>query len=1099
VLPCAEKGFTLLEVILALVLTAILAAIAGAGVVSGFNLFAAARDNTHITQKANLALNRLTRELREITDVIDAHTDPLYLIYERIEEGARVRNAIAFAGGTIKFFSDLDDSIVAMEETYITDNGDILIDNVAGGSVNYFDGTNAWQTAPSLGPIRRLSAIQFQFTMTRDTMGGRNTTFANTVHLRNNNNYGGATPPLTPPTQDSYPCFIATSGAAQPAHLRRLLFLLSILSLFLVRRPRRQPFGTGSKYSLPVNSKGAALIAVIVVLVVFSALAVIMLPMITTSQYTQLGQDAASKAYYLAESGYRYAASEYLKAGSDSAKNAALESLHGQTFTLNGTAGSFQLDVYPYFGYVESDPGGSSTLTISVPGGLPADLDATAFSGGGRLQIGQAIFSYSSASVSSPPDISFTMTATMPSVPVNTDVYFMGRTKADAQAVTLNGTDTIEMAANSTNTFPLLNGEVVINDKVYAYKENIRDTDPAQLVGVTDPEDPTAPVLNLASNTDVILSKFVDLQSTGSVGGGSLEGERLLTYHVPLPTSKYSQHRLEFHDTFEDLSHWTNIWGNQAVAEIDNDNTMAITGVTTNILGFPRISLAALDLTDTDIDLEWIHQRADYFLSYDAQVKIGFEDTPTPDWGFTPTGSHIPTYFAAGISFRLDNADASHNAYGLSLLRGNYNAPAPYDNLPNELLDTSFNDKLVMLLWQQTDNGASLTWLAYKEIGDVEIFIEDVESDTSDWMIDTPWTTSSDQPHGGASSWHFARDGVTAEASLKSPEITACDYDYLWLSYYSRHVKAAGDTLTVEFRSHDGSVWGSWSEIDRIEDLDSGGAWDLRHEIGVSVTPGAPVQFRFRYNTDTGDTASYAGWFIDDIRVGGDWPVQEATLALRIQEAPSLRFSGGGTYEIQRGDQIYQSAASAIVDADPILTSGSFSNGDAAGHLLLKDLSGSFNLDETFFVIGRGQVGVVKEMRNRDNFIRAYYGSPDGCGMPNTDDLDNERHANPRDSAELHWPSTDGEVYTADDDYFTLIQWDSDKIHAGVTSFARLTATQLRSNESVLLTPEGPLGETRPELGLHALGKGALNTYFDDFGLTVTFQGPEDITSPIQE
>jgi hypothetical protein len=601
----------------------------------------------------------------------------------------------------------------------------------------------------------------------------------------------------------------------------------------------------------------------------------------------------------------------------------------------------------------------------------------------------------------------------------------------------------------------------------------------------------------------VILSKFVDLQSTGSVGGGSIEGERLLTYHVPLPTSKFAQHRLEFRETFDDLSHWTNIWGNQDVADIGGDNAMAISGYNSTI-SLPRISLAALDWRTTEINLRWIHQHADYFLSYDAQVKIGFKDrdlpsTPTPYGDFTPEDSDIPTFFAAGISFRLDendDPDTKFNAYGLSLMRGNVNEPSPHDNLPNELFDASFNNKLVILLWQQADEGNGRTWLAYEPIGDVEMFSEDVEleSSTNDWTVASPWSISSDQPHDGAISWHFDRDGVTDEATLESPDIAACDYDYLWLSYYSRYAKAEGDILTVEY-SYDGSVW---TEVERIDDEDPDSVTDWeRREIGISVTPGAHVQIRFRYNTDTGDTASYAGWFIDDIRVGGDWPVQEATLALRIQEAPSIEFSGGGPHEIKVGDQIYQDTASATVDASPILTNNDWSNQNAAGHLVLKNLSGEFDTGD-FFVVGVGRVGTFAGSRERDNFIRAYYGSPKGCGTSNTDDRDYERHANPRDPEELHWPPADGEDYTADDDYFTLIQWDSDKINS-VSTFERLTATQLRSNEPALITSTEPLSQTRPELGLHALGKGAENIYFDDFGLTVTYQSIEDITSPIQE
>jgi prepilin-type N-terminal cleavage/methylation domain-containing protein len=1113
VIPHSERGFTLLELILALVLTGLLVAMVGSGVVSGFNLFAVARDNTHITQKANLALTRLTRELREITDVVAVNTTIPYLIYQQ----ADTTSAIALDGSTIKLFSDV--AVSTMDSAYIATNGDILIDGITAFDLTYFsnhssanDTTNTWQTSPTFDPIRELSAIQFQLTMGRDTLGGRTSSFGNTVHLRNNNNYGGLVPTVTPPsppTRNSYPCFIKTAGAAKMGGQWWPIMATAFGLLSLFRLPWRQIQRCCaficSQRSMMSDARGAALIAAVVVLVVFSALAIIMLPMITTSQYTQLGQDTTAKTYFLAESGYRYAASQYLNAGSDTAKNIALENLHGQNFSLAGNAGSFQLDVYPYYGYVESDPAGSSTLRVKMPGGLSTDLVDTGLTGSGRLQIGRTAFSYTAADTSSPPVVSFTMSATMPTIPVNTNVYFLARS-AGGQTVTQGGT--ITMTSGSTRAFPLRNAEVVIHENVYAYRQNDRTGN--QLIGISDPEDPNMAAWILPANTDVILSRFVELQSTGSHGSGALASQRLLTYQVPLPNSEYSRQRQEFHDRFDDLSHWANIWGGQAVAEIGGDNAMEITG-TADVGVFPRISLTALDWTTTELDLELIHQRADYFLSYDAQVKIGFRGSPTPEGGFTPVGSNIPTYFAAGLSFRLDAAAAAHNAYGLSLMRGDNTAPFPYDNLPNQILDTSFNDKLVILLWQLTNSGSSVTWLAYKEIDDLTQFEEDVESGFNGWTADGLWDISPNRSTSGTNSWYYGQDATTNydtgainAGSLVSPEIDLdiCDYSRLMLKFWSWHQTQptnpdSYDLKTVGIRTRlTGGAWSEWVEIDRLSGASSG--WVERQ---VDLTPyfGESVQLRFHFDTVSALDNAYEGWYLDDIRITGDWPVQEATLALRVQEAPSLRFTNGGTYAIQMGDQIYQSTASAIVDAVPVLTSGNWGAGTAAGHLILKNLSGSFNLSQRFSVIGQGEVGTAQEVRARDNFIRAYYGSPDGCGTPNTDPFDNERSANPRDPTELNWPPAEGDPYTAADDAFTLIQWDTDKIHSAVSSFSRLTATQLRSNESVLLTPNGPLGQTRPELGLHAMGKGAENTYFDDFGLTVTFDGPVDVTAPIQE
>lgn len=1103
--PHSEEGFTLLEVILALVLTGLLAAMAGTGVVSGFNVFMAARDNVHITQKANLALTRITRELHEITDVVDVDADVPYIIYDT----ADVRNAIALVANSVKLFSDIG-ATGHMDAGYLTANGDVLIDGVASFSLNYFNGSNAWQTSPALAPIRQLSAISFQFAIKRNSLGGRTSTFGNTAHLRNNNNYGGAvlvvTPP-TPPTENLY-CFINTARSGFMSHLW-ILFPLLLVSIALASL--RQGFKGTPRLRLrrDLDNKGVALLAIIVVLVVFSALAIVMVPMITTSQYTQLGQDTASKTYYLAESGYRYAASQYLNAPSETAKNSALENLHNQSFALAGGVGSFQLEVFPYYGYVLVDPSGTSTLTVRVPGGLTADLDASAFSTPGRVQIGTTVFSYSNASVS-PPDISFNMAAAMPSIPASTDVFQVARTSGSAQ--TVNQDESITMAAGSTRTFPLQNAEVIINDNVYAYRTNDRTSN--LLVGISDPEVANMTTLDIPAGTDVVLSKFVNLQSTGSYGSGTLVRQRLLTYHVPLPNTAYSRRRIEFHDTFDDPDHWNTIWGGQSVLAIGGNNALVLDNPQ-YVMNLPRVSLTALDWTTTEIDLEEIHQKAGYYLSYDAQVKIGFQGPPPipaepSAKPFTPAGSSIPTFFAGGLNFRLDSTAESHNTYGLSFLRGLNDAP--YDRLDDDIV--AAEEVPIIVLWQQT-GGSNRTWLAWEQIGDLELEGDDAEGGGVGWTSSGLWHITTFRHANGSSSWYYGQEsvydydtGASNSGELISPEIDLdiCDYDYIFLSFWSRHATEATtapdefDLKSIDVQTYESGSWSGWSELDRIEGAYS--EWTL-HEIDLSAYIGKRIQLRFYFNTNgtlnNGPRSSgYEGWYLDDIRIAGYWPLQEATLALRLQEAPSLRFTNGGTYVVKPGDAVYQATASAIVDANPVITGGSWAGGNAAGHLVLRDVSGTFALDQPFSVIGGGQVGIAREVRTRDNFIRAYYGSAAGCGTSNTNPLDNEKLANPRNPTELAWPPVDGDPYTAEDDSFTLIQWDLDKINSSVSSFSRLTATQLRSNE--LVTPSSLLGRTRPEIGLHAMGRGSENIYFDDFGLSVVSNdNPADVTAPIQE
>ena len=86
--------------------------------------------------------------------------------------------------------------------------------------------------------------------------------------------------------------------------------------------------------ALKVSSpKGSILIALIVTMLVFSAIGAAMLPMFSTSSYVKVYADQGRKAFLLAESGFRYAASEYLNAN-DNQKGATLEGLNNQTYTL---------------------------------------------------------------------------------------------------------------------------------------------------------------------------------------------------------------------------------------------------------------------------------------------------------------------------------------------------------------------------------------------------------------------------------------------------------------------------------------------------------------------------------------------------------------------------------------------------------------------------------------------------------------------------------------------------------------------------------------------------------------------------------------------
>ncbi|MDZ7642142.1 MAG: type II secretion system protein [Desulfurivibrio sp.] len=119
----SQQGFTLIEVIASMVLLGIMLAIAGMGIVSGVRGYLLAQENAVITQKAQLALGRLSRELRECFDCVNsdevagAITSPYtYAIPDHENQ------QLAWGGGDT-----------------ITLNGDPLVDQVAAFELRFAD------------------------------------------------------------------------------------------------------------------------------------------------------------------------------------------------------------------------------------------------------------------------------------------------------------------------------------------------------------------------------------------------------------------------------------------------------------------------------------------------------------------------------------------------------------------------------------------------------------------------------------------------------------------------------------------------------------------------------------------------------------------------------------------------------------------------------------------------------------------------------------------------------------------------------------------------------------------------------------------------
>lgn len=469
------------------------------------------------------------------------------------------------------------------------------------------------------------------------------------------------------------------------------------------------------------SSRGAMLISLIITMVILSVLGAAMLSFFSTSTMSQLGGNSSMRAYYLAESGYRYADSEIAHT-SKSMRDNKLESLHDKICTLSGDDGKFHLHIYPYYYVTTADhPIGSTSLNTKVCGGFPPGLVLTS----GFLKINDKVYQYTNAARSGS-NITFTIPGGTSAISNGTAVYPVSRSFSNRTVTNKTpGNDYIdlEISTGSRNAFPILNGTFKVNgsinpNRIWCYKK--RDED--RLEGITPSDDPNGAFeLYLSTTCDIVLDKFVKLKSTGIVYSGSdLETKREITYYMPI--FEELRGKVTYIETFEGVDLPGSFVG--GAGEVGGhevvDGALHVTTTGESSIDF--------NWRSTYVDLESVWEDAGYLLSYDLQVKICTYDESYPD--------NKPPFFMAGISFRKVSTASDTDLYGISFLRGKqiynflqskweedsgipeqlippdlYSIPYEYelDRLNREVIRYS---KPAIVLWRRTSTGYQ--WLAYK-------------------------------------------------------------------------------------------------------------------------------------------------------------------------------------------------------------------------------------------------------------------------------------------------------------------------------------------------------------------------------------------------
>ncbi len=853
---------------------------------------------------------------------------------------------------------------------------------------------------------------------------------------------------------------------------------------------------------------GSALIALIAAILIFSVLAAALLPMVSSSGEQAVLASLGDRAYLLAEAGYQLAKYHYYNPLTGMSPNRALEALDDGNFTLSDGQGEFRLAVYSYYFPIRAGtyPAGTS-ISTNPPGRLAIDStqddDNVTIHSGLWLSIAGKLYQINATSGtpgSADDNVTFTLDRDIETLSSAENAY-------PATSVESHSGDNLVYTAGQGSMFPLRNGRIKVNsyENPIAYHYNNRSNHTFE--GIYDAENSGA-TFSLPSGDAIVLNQSIRIRSTGLAGGGELETRRQVDYYVPGETDTSE----EVPSELSDLQSTDNDTTTATLTDISGNQALAITTSVNNA------SLLQLRGAVTEAPLRRARRRSGGYLSYDAQVKLGFYSGGSP-LSDAPIGI-IPesvTPVATGLTFRLNYAtsDTAYNGYGLSFMR------ADDTSLPSaffsNIVPTGMNDQPLMVLWQQTGDG--ITWLAYKNL---QPCIYPVPPNGFDdvlavWIpTNNLWQISNTGGRDGSPAWRYV-DSSTRDTTLQTPLISLnnpapsnawCDgAPNITLSFWCRErIELSDSSYRNALISSSGGPFRPFDPPLNRRGQENG--WYL---YTADLSAYADQTIRLQFTVARSPEGIPVQWDLDDVKIVYEhcpWPIQNSTLLVRLREAAVVPFDQGGPQPIRQGDWVYgaTSGTRGRVLHTPLLTNTNWGANTAAGTLLLNRLSvnpSGFQANEDLLVVGRtGGIGarVVSYSDTTDrkvNTIKVYYASQGGSGAANGDSLDPDTLPYPRreDTDPFRWPPDEDDNWTAAQDYFRLVQWDVINPDNGLDLEAltyidddnrTVENAVIRSYDPDLQSP--PLGQpVSTELSTHAYGEGTNNVYFDDFRLRLFF------------
>ncbi len=430
------------------------------------------------------------------------------------------------------------------------------------------------------------------------------------------------------------------------------------------------------------SQSGSVLIALIAGMVLMGVLTAGVISFNSTDDMQAVNTIQGDSAYYLAESGLRYAASQYKKIQNENAeydstdlsaddeKAAFLEnSLDKQTLTLPSNKGTILIDVYPYW-FVFAQRGG--TVTLKLPGQVPDNFTLPA---SGRLKLGNETASptyldYTGGAVSSTGVFTCDQFSTLSLGTYERKEAYPVLKVGYSQS---NVTD-LSLSCTTPGIFPSRNGRILIDTTYYIYTRTTFDKDNSILTlkNLSNPTTGQSAPVTVSAGDDVILKKFIVLKSTGTVGSGNFSSTRLITNSIPIGDSKQEAAPIDIKlDSISDFNKYFSTANSEGVSVQSLITAGGGSTIFTNMKSLSQSSDAGEDNTymqgsfifkDNSLKDAWTSAHT---LDYDMQVKL--------------SSYNSLMYASPGLEFRKKkvkeyNGTNLYQGFGISFMK--YYSPA---------------------------------------------------------------------------------------------------------------------------------------------------------------------------------------------------------------------------------------------------------------------------------------------------------------------------------------------------------------------------------------------------------------------------------------